>query len=255
RERMTLELAGLCLGLGRRLERPDPLAELAGLPAMIAHEASNPLAAAKASLQLAMEAMAQWRDVDAARRLQTLEDLGLVVDDIDRATSFLRAIQDRARGAFERIERFDAIRVIHSCLTLEQAVLRQRGLDVRLEAPFESLYLKGDPNDLFDLLVNLLRNAADAAAGRPDPIEVRLARTDDTIRLEVRDRGTGIAAEHLDRIFEPGFTTKEFGKGSGMGLAVVRRAVEAFGGEVAVESQPGKGARFTVSLPVPPQRQ
>jgi signal transduction histidine kinase len=152
------------------------------------------------------------------------------------------------------MERFDAVRVVRSCLTLEHPVLRQRGLEVMLDAPLEALYLKGDPNDLFDLLVNLLRNAADAVEGRSDPIQVQLTRVDDTIRLVVADNGVGIASEHLSRIFEPGFTTKEFGRGSGMGLAVVRRVAAKFGGEVTVQSELGRGAQFTVKLPIPPQR-
>ena len=253
RERMTLELAGLCLGLGTRMGS-DQITELASLPAMIAHEASNPLAAAKAALQLAMETIGKWRDLPADRRLEMLDELGLVVDDIDHASGFLRAIQDRARGMFARVERFDAVRVVRSCLTLEHPLLRQRGLEITLDAPIEALYLKGDPNDLFDMLVNLLRNAADAAEGRPDPIQVQLAREGESVRLMVRDNGVGIAAEDLDRIFEPGYTTKEFGHGSGMGLAVVRRAVGKFGGDISVNSELGRGAEFTVTMPVPPQR-
>jgi signal transduction histidine kinase len=254
RERMTLELAGLCLGLGQRLGRPDAVAELASLPAMIAHEASNPLAAAKAALQLAMETVRRWTELSAERRLELLEELGLVVDDIDRAATFLRAIQDRARGAFGRSDRFDAIRVIQACLTLELPVMRQRGLEVRLDAPMEAVFLKGDPNQLFELLVNLLRNAADATEGRPDPIEVVVAPEGQALRIVVRDRGIGIQLEHLDRIFEPGFTTKEVGRSSGMGLAVVRRAAATLGGEVSVQSHPGAGAEFTATLPIPPQR-
>jgi signal transduction histidine kinase len=253
RERMTLELAGLCLGMGGR-NGNEHLTEFASLPAMIAHEANNPLAAAKAALQLAMETIGKWRDLPADRRLEMLDELGLVVDDIDHASGFLRAIQDRARGMFARVERFDAVRVVRSCLTLEHPLLRQRGLEITLDAPIEALYLKGDPNDLFDMLVNLLRNAADAAEGRPEPIQVQLSREADSVNLIVRDKGIGIPAEHLDQIFDPGFTTKEFGQGSGMGLAVVRRAAAKFGGAVSVQSEHGRGAEFTIKLPVPPQR-
>jgi signal transduction histidine kinase len=254
RERMTLELASLCLGLGTRVDRPDTVTELATLPAMIAHEVSNPLAAAKAALQLSMETVGRWTDLATDRRLELLEEMGLVVDDIDRAAGFLRAIQDRARGAFGRIERFDAVRVVQACLTLEHPVMRQRGLEVRLNAPVEAVYLKGDPNQLFDMLVNLLRNAADAAEGRPEPIEVRLEAGVEALAIIVRDYGVGIPPDHLDRIFEPGFTTKEFGRGSGMGLAVVRQVATGLGGHVSVQSEPGAGAEFRVRLPIPPQR-
>jgi signal transduction histidine kinase len=71
----------------------------------------------------------------------------------------------------------------------------------------------------------------------------------------VRDQGIGIASDHLSRVFDAGFTTKEFGKGSGMGLALVRSvAQEMFAGRVTVTSEVGAGSTFTVSLPIPAQR-
>ncbi|MGH7674221.1 MAG: sensor histidine kinase, partial [Gemmatimonadales bacterium] len=265
RERLTLELAGLALGLGDRREtvdpssmrgpQPDPRADLQSLPAMIVHEASNPLAGARAGLQLAMETIARAADLPTERRSELLEELGLVIHDIDRAVEILRAVQDRARGAFARYERFDAVRVVRSCLALESLLLRDRGLALRFDTPMDSVYLRGDPNELFDLLVNLIRNAADASAGRPGPVEVRFDLEGDRLRLVVRDYGMGIAPEHLGRIFEPGFTTKEFGKGTGMGLARVKEVAQhKFGGDVTVESAVGEGTTFLVRLPIPPQR-
>jgi signal transduction histidine kinase len=96
RERLALELAGLVLGLIDR--RHDPLQDLASLPAMIAQEASNPLTAARSGIQLAMETVGRWVDLGADRRLALLDDLGQVIEDIDRAADFLRAMQDRARA-------------------------------------------------------------------------------------------------------------------------------------------------------------
>src|SRR5438034_1011565 len=115
RERLTLELAGLCLGLLDRREptpghppaaRSDPLNDITTLPGIIAHELSNPLTAARAGLHLAMESLGRWTEVAAGRRLELLDELGQVVEDIDRSASFLRAVQDRARGALARSERF-----------------------------------------------------------------------------------------------------------------------------------------------------
>lgn len=258
RERMVLELAGLCLGLADSAERApggDPLRELAGLPAMIAHEASNPLTAARAGLQLAMSAVGSWQDLAADRRLELLDDLGQVVDDIDRAVAFLRAVQDRARGALARSERFDAVRVVRSCVTLESRVLRDRGVRLDLETSTTSVYLKGDPNALFDLLVNLIRNAADAYPTRAGTVTVSMHQDPTTLRLAVRDQGIGIASDHLSRVFDAGFTTKEYGKGTGMGLALVRSVAEGmFAGRVTVTSEVGSGTTFTVHLPIPSQR-
>ena len=98
RERLALELAGLAVGLIDRQSAADPLQELASLPAMIAHEASNPLTAARAGLQVAMETVGRWVDLGADRRLVLLDDLGQVIEDIDCAADFLRAVQDRARA-------------------------------------------------------------------------------------------------------------------------------------------------------------
>src|SRR2546427_4594772 len=112
--RLTLELAGLCLGLLDRREptegapastrRADPLQDMTTLPGIIAHELSNPLTAARAGLQLVMEAVGRWTEVAAGRRLELLDELGQVIEDIDRSASFLRAVKDPARGtpAFAR---------------------------------------------------------------------------------------------------------------------------------------------------------
>jgi len=263
RERLTLELAGLCLGLLDRRElaaapapkRTDPLQDLATLPGIIAHEVANPLTAARAGLQLAMEALGRWTEVAAGRRLEMLDELGQVVEDIDRGANFLRAIKDRARGALARSERFDAVRVVRSCCTLERRVLKDKRIPLEFDSALEEVFLKGDPNALYDMLVNLIRNAADASLGHPTPTRVGLALTGSALRLTVRDEGAGIRAEDLDRIFEPGFTTKEFGEGSGMGLVVVQSVVRnMFAGSINVESRPGGGTTVTVSLPVPPQR-
>ena len=263
RERLTLELTGLCLGLLDRREaaaqapkpQVDPLRELAALPSVMAHEASNPLTAARAGLQLAMEAVGRWTDVAADRRLELLDELGQVVEDIDRAITFLRAIQDRARGALARSERFDVVRVVRSCITLESRVLKDRRVSLELDAAVDTAYLQGDPNALYDMLVNLIRNAADASADRPAPVRIGVALVGQSLQLTVRDQGRGILAQDLDRIFEPGFTTKEFGQGSGMGLVVVHSVVRnMFGGSVAVDSTVGVGTTVTVTLPIPRQR-
>jgi signal transduction histidine kinase len=167
-------------------------------------------------------------------------------------------VQDRARGRAGggRTERFDAVRVVRSCLTLERRLLRDRGIDLDFTTTLDATYLKGDPNALFDVLVNLVRNAADATAHAPAPVEVRLTRKGRALEVTVRDRGTGIPAEHIDRIWDSGFTSKEFGKGSGIGLAKVRSVTEGmFAGSVRVESAVGQGTTFTLNLPVPPQRE
>jgi signal transduction histidine kinase len=264
--RLTLELAGLCLGLSDRREtadvgRPpaisvDPLRDLLTLPSVIAHEAKNPLSAAQAGLQLTMESLGRMEDLPVARRLELLEELGEVLEALSRTFDFLQAVQDRARGAIGGRERFDAVRVARSLVALEGRVLRQHGIDLELATALDTVHLSGDPNLLYELLINLVRNAAEASGSRPGggAITIRLDREGEALRLSVTDRGVGIPAYLVDRVFEAGFTTKAPGEG-GAGLTVVRKvAQEVFGGTVAVKSTEGVGTTFTVSLPIPPQR-
>jgi signal transduction histidine kinase len=260
-ERLTLELAGLCVGLIDSSAHPapvpagvNPLRDLTNLPGIIAHELGNRLTTVRATLQLMMEAIAGFSDVGVGRRVELLDDLGDVLEDLDRGMQFLRAVRDRARGALARWERFDASRVVQSCCTLEARVLKDR-VSLVLEGPMEPLFLLGDPNALYDALVNLIRNAADASAGRDGPVRVGLERAGQSLRLTVRDQGHGISAMSLERLFESGFTTKGFGEGGGMGLTLVQDVVQnMFGGTIDVESVVEQGTTVTVTLPIPAQR-
>jgi signal transduction histidine kinase len=117
------------------------------------------------------------------------------------------------------------------------------------------LYLYGDSGALYQVLTNLIRNALDASQGQRSAVLISLDRVGEDLHLAVRDTGQGITAEHLPRIFDRGFTTKPPGKGSGIGLAVVKEITEAmFGGTVRVDSRVGEGTTFTLILPIPPQR-
>jgi len=117
------------------------------------------------------------------------------------------------------------------------------------------VFLQGEANALYQVLTNLIRNAVRASQHRRVPVTITLQRSDQDLRLIVEDQGMGIPPQQLPRIFDPGFTTQEFGSGSGMGLSVVRQLTEdMFGGRVEVVSTPGAGSTFTIVLPIPPQR-
>jgi signal transduction histidine kinase len=234
RERLALELAGLALGLIGNASQDATTTAVP--PGMLAHQASNPLTAARAGLQLAMESIGRWVDLAADRRLALLDDLGQVLEDIDRSTELLRMVRERGTtrgaGASSRPERFDAVRVIRSCLTLERRLLRDRGIDLDFTTALESTYLKGDPNALFDMLVNLVRNAAEARGEAPAPVSVELGLKGKDLELVVRGRGTPANLSKTRSVAE-----------------------ETFGGTVTVESALATGTTFTIALPLPPQRE
>lgn len=263
RERITLELAGLCMGMidrspapaYSRLPEAEALLELARRPSVIAHEVASPLTAALASIELCRDLLGDEHGLDTRLRPLLLEELGNVTGGMERAVAYLRAIQDRARGAAASSERFDAAEVVRSCVTLERPLARKRGVVLQDEIALGPVFLRGDPNALYRILANLIRNAVAASHGRSLPVWVKLERDGEMLRLLVRDGGVGVRPGHLERIFEPGFTTKQGGEGCGIGLSLVRNlAQEIFRGDVTVESAVGRGTVLTIALPVPRQR-
>lgn len=230
RERLTLELAGLAVGCIANQGAASPTG------AMV-HEATNPLTAARAGLQLAMESIGQWEDLAADRRSTLLAELSEVLDDIDRTSEYLRVMKETARtGAMtrrgERGGRFDAVRIVRSCLTLEGRILRDRGIELEFTTDLEAVYLKGNPNALFDLMVTVVRHAADPVAGKEGAgVRVELAQKGKQLELVVRGRGQ-------------------------VDVAKARSVAEdVFGGRVSIESPPGEETTLTISLPLPPQRE
>ena len=231
------------------------MAEWVRQPSVIAHEVANPLTAAMAGLEGSVELVRATASLQPAYRSELMEQLAGVGEGMDQAIEFLRAIQDRARARLARTERFDAAQVVRSCVALERPLARKMGVALQGVVAASSVFLQGDPNALYQILTNLIRNAVVASQHQKAPVVVTLERVARTLRLTVQDQGVGIVAEHLERVFEPGFTTQEFGSGSGTGLTVARHlAQDMFGGTVAVQSAAGHGSTFSVSLPIPRQR-
>lgn len=262
RERLVLELAGLSLGvLGAaagaqaRLPPGEALRELARQPSVIAHEVGNPLAVALGNLDLGVDALRDATTLDPAFRAQLLDDLSHVADGIEQAADYLRSIQDRPFGATTTLARFDVTAVVRSCVTLERPLARKRAVALKWNASVESVYLFGDAGALYQVITNLIRNAADASPARKGIVTVSVEQVEQDLKLTVEDHGIGIAPENLERIFEPGFTTKPPGMGSGIGLAVVKEITQnMFGGRIDVDSAVDVGTRFILTLPIPPQR-
>ncbi len=121
-------------------------------------------------------------------------------------------------------------------------------LDTRLKS---GCTIRGDKSDMFEVVVNVIRNAAEALLGGGD-IEIDTAVEDNAVVLRVTDSGIGIRKENLNRLFTPFFTTNAEA-GRGLGLATCRRIVEAHGGTILVDSVEGKGTTFRISLPFVPE--
>jgi signal transduction histidine kinase len=185
---------------------------------------------------------------------QRLDDPAFLTQFRDRASASLRRVTDLiadllALGKSKTPQRraIDVAVVLEPVVRLMESTARKRNVEVA--ATFEPRLpaVWADPDQLKQIVLNLLLNAIDTSpAGSPVALDVRRALADSVV-LEVRDEGAGIAPQQLETIFHPFFTTKE--TGTGLGLALVHQMVVEHGGEITVESTVGRGTVFRVTLP------
>ncbi|MCH9687456.1 MAG: response regulator [Deltaproteobacteria bacterium] len=187
------------------------------------------------------------------------EDCRAMIQAAERASDLTRQMLTFGRRRAGTVQRFE----LHPLLTeLSRLLRRVIGEDVALELRLEAGYdeLQADPAQLEQVMMNLVLNARDAMPGGGEVIvETAVGRPKDDpsgplqMLLSVADSGRGMDAQTQARVFEPFFTTKDVGEGSGMGLATVYGIIQQLGGQVSIDSAPGQGARFEVSLPLADQ--
>lgn len=235
-----------------RLRRSERMASLGHMLAGVAHELNNPLAAISGFSQLLLRGI--WPDDDR----KALETIGR---EARRAERVVRDLLTFARqGNVTRSELVDLHGVIRHIVDTQRYALDTRGVRVILTLLDPSVFVQGDTARLEQVMLNLVVNARQALeAMRGEramvqaPLELRISTEieDETfVLVRVADNGAGISPSLLGRIWDPFFTTKEEGVGTGLGLSVVHSIVTEHGGVVDVQSELGRGTEFTVRLPM-----
>jgi len=229
------------------LKRADRLAAIGTLAAGMAHEIRNPLASISGSIEILKEEM------DGAVQHQQLMEI--ILREVGRLNSLIADFLLFARPASPGKEIIHLNGIAEEVLKIF-AHSPECNPGIRLTTHFQDeIYMPGDNQQIKQLFWNLVINAAQAMpAGGEMRVELRRRSLPSDIEeppqgeIAISDTGTGIGAEELDKIFNPFFTTKK--RGSGLGLSIVHKIVESYGGKITVRSQPNKGTTFTIYLPV-----
>jgi signal transduction histidine kinase len=234
--------------LEERLQRRNRLAAMGEMVGSIAHEIRNPLGSVE------LFASMLRKDLQESPHLRSYaEHISMAVQSMDRLLSNLLVYMkpNRSQAAWHETET-----LIHETLTMAVHVLSGSAIRVQVEPDALASRIWCDAAQLKQVLLNLIMNAVQAMPhGGTLSITVQADRRRSGadaagVRLTVRDSGAGIAPEHQSRIFDPFFTTKD--DGTGLGLAIVHALVEAHRGRIDVESVPGEGTAFTITLPGKP---
>jgi signal transduction histidine kinase len=224
----------------RDAAQKERLSSLGRLSTVIAHEIRNPLMIIKAAL-------ATLR-TDAVKPSELREAVADIDGEIARLNRIVTEVLDFARPI-----RFDMAEAGLNDICRASAAAAWAGDPhprVRLELDDDIPGVVTDAERLRTALVNILANARHAvqASPRPDPVLLRTRRVNGHVTVTIRDRGVGIAAEDMARIFDPYFTTRR--AGTGLGLPIAKNIIEGLGGALSISSEPGEGTEISIDLPL-----
>ncbi|HEY8560810.1 MAG TPA: ATP-binding protein [Pyrinomonadaceae bacterium] len=226
--------------LNEQLTRTEKLAAMGTLAAGVAHEVNNPLASISSLIQM----MQSKNDLDD----KTKENLKLIQTQIQRITQVTKDMMDFARVRPAAKSMVDVNALIEKSLRL--ASFDKSFQRIRIEREFsENLPpVLADGDQLQQVFLNLFLNARDAlpAGGA---LTIQTAAEASAVQIVIKDNGTGIKTEDVQKIFDPFFTTKPTGKGTGLGLAVCYGIITAHGGKIEVAPNDSKGTAFSIVLP------
>ena len=223
-----------------QLQQSDKLSSIGLLAAGVAHEVNTPLAGISSYTQMLINQIAEG---DPKRRV-----LLKVLAQTERASGIVNNLLNFSRTSGADFAPLDLNRVLEDTLQLLEIQLHKSDVTVERRYAEQLPEAFGNASKLQQVFMNLIMNARDAMpqGGR---LEIETESADHMLTARIRDTGIGIAAENITKIYDPFFTTKSVGQGTGLGLAVSYGIVQEHGGRIVVESTPGHGTTFAIKIP------
>ncbi|MBI3008317.1 MAG: PAS domain-containing sensor histidine kinase [Candidatus Omnitrophica bacterium] len=224
-----------------QMRRADRLAALGSLAAGVAHEIRNPLGSVKGLAQLLREDL---KEGDPKRGYTDV-----IVKEIDRLNKVVEELLSFARPEESHVESRAINEIIDDALQLAKHDASQSRIEIIRNYDKDLPYVSADSKKLQQAFLNIIFNAFHAMKEKGGQLNITTRLYEDPKFVEIRfqDTGPGIAPEHINRLFDPFFTTRE--DGTGLGLTITHQIIDSHGGRISVRSSPGKGASFSVCLP------
>lgn len=234
--------------LNAQLIQSQKLAAIGELSAGIAHEINNPLAIIAQETEWSTHLLSEVEKSSEADFAEVRDSLREIRAQVDRCKNITHKLLDFARKREPVLQDVDVARLVDDMARLvdKEALFKNATLTRKL--PEDLPRLQTDAPLLRQVVLNLMTNALQAV-DHGGAIEVSATADDDTLSISIKDNGRGIPPENMDKIFNPFFTTKPPGQGTGLGLSLCHNLVSGMSGQITVESQVGKGTTFTVRLP------
>lgn len=229
--------------LEANLIQSEKLAAVGQLAAGVAHEINNPLAAIIANAQILLREM-RGGDPDTVDAIRLIETAGIRASQV--VSNLLSIARKEKKYEFELLSLNETIT---SALSLVHHEVVNHSIEIITDFQEEMPEIVASKNQIQGVWINLIVNSIDAIDKEHGRITISSRYADHEFRVVITDNGKGIPEDQLTRIFEPFFTTKVAGKGTGLGLSVCLRVIKEHQGSIQVESQTGKGSRFTIILP------
>jgi signal transduction histidine kinase len=242
-----------------QLIQSEKMASVGLLTAAITHEINTPIGAINSNSQMVELLLQQLTDnptIQSEGNLKEVFDQLTEVNNINltacgRITEIIRSLKSFSRLDQAEFQDADINEGIKSVLVLTNNLLKRR---ITVHEEYEELPpVRCFPGQLNQVIMNIIVNASQAINGEGE-IFIHTYQQDGYLYISIRDTGAGIAKEDMQKIFEPGFTTKGVGIGLGLGLYISYNIIRNHSGEILVNSEPGKGAEFIVMIPMNNER-
>ena len=227
-----------------QVKRADRLSAIGQLSASLAHEIRNPLASIEGSVEV-------LRNASAAAELRD-ELLGIIWKETRRLNRLLSNLLDFARPRRPEFQHINPEQTVDAVISLVGPTAQQSGIRLRKEVLAPVPPIESDPEQLKQVVLNLTINAIQAMPNGGE-IELAVRRKDSNVVIAVKDQGSGVASEDIEKIFDPFFTTKD--SGTGLGLSVAHQIVTQHRGVITAERNPDRGMTFSIMLPIQNRRE